>query len=379
MRTDDASSIIDSARQVLGRRRIETMHGSFEVAFLRDQPQGRIAMAISAGDLSERTELLVRVHSSCLTSECLMAIDCDCAAQLNESLAMIGSVGRGVVIYLMQEGRGAGLTAKARDRMIVQASGHRLTTFDAYAEMGLPSDLRRYDCLGPMAHSLGIRGPIELLTNNPEKAEGVARGLADEKIDVSRTRAIKGPTSPFNLDYLRAKRESGHVLPTDGRLLAALPPSPVAVEGTLPALGRDSLVSTANYLLPVASSFEQDPVVAHVEWFRMRVVCDRDTARESVLLSFGGVDDAAREAGLAFTLTLIDRLPCFEAGGIHALQQALISVRSRGAGRIVVHFDDDIPESDFEKTTGLDAHPELSRKILASTWLSAPDGDAVHG
>ena len=126
-------------------------HGDFIVHFFRDLARQQAAMAIVCGELDGTAPLLARVHSSCLTSECLMGRDCDCAEQLDAALATMSRAGAGVLFYLMQEGRGAGLTAKARDRMIVQASGNRITTFEAYAEMGLPPDLRRYETIAPSA------------------------------------------------------------------------------------------------------------------------------------------------------------------------------------------------------------------------------------
>lgn len=376
MREPEAPLALDGATLVLGQRTIEASHGTFDVMFFRDQPRGRTAMAIVHGDIAARAPLLARVHSSCLTSECLMAGDCDCAQQLDRSLAMIASEGRGVVFYLMQEGRGAGLTAKARDRMIVQASGHRLNTFDAYAEMGLPSDLRRYDCLGPMSSALGIRGPLELLTNNPAKAEGVARSLANEKIDVSRMRAIEGPTSPFNLDYLRAKRQSGHFLAHAGAVVSALPPETIAVEKAQRSEGHPHLISTAHYFLPVVLAADTKQGEG-VDWFRMRVVYDRQTARESVLLSLGTPEDAADRDGSGLTLSLVDRLPCSESRGRSALREALLAMRDRGSGRVVVHFDDENPNADRERRRGIDAHAVLSKEMLAARWLAVDDSFEV--
>jgi len=372
MREPEARLALDGATLVLGRRTIDSAHGPFEVMFFRDQPRGQTAMAIVRGHIVERAPLLTRVHSSCLTSECLMAGDCDCAQQLDRSLAMIAAEGRGVVFYLMQEGRGAGLSAKARDRMIVQASGHRLTTFDAYAEMGLPSDLRNYDCLGPMASALGIRGPLELLTNNPEKAEGVARSLANEKIDVTRRRAIEGPMSPFNFDYLRAKRRSGHFLARGGAVVSALPPESIAVEDALCSEGHPHLISTAHYFLPVVLSPDAKPR-ERVDWFRMRVVYDRQTARESVLLSLGSPERTADRGGVGVTLSLLDRLPCSESTGRLALRETLLSIRDQGAGRVAVHFDAENPRADLETGCGIDVDPALSREMLAARWLDVDE------
>jgi GTP cyclohydrolase II len=365
----EAPLALDQATLVLGQRRIVSVHGAFDVTFFRDQPHDRTTMAISLGDLTERRPLLARVHSSCLTSECLMATDCDCAEQLEGALARIAEAGRGVVFYLMQEGRGAGLTAKARDRMLVQASGHRMTTFDAYAEMGLPADLRDYDRVGPMARALAIRGPVELLTNNPDKVDGVMAALAHEKIDVATTRTIEGPTSPYNRDYLRAKRQSGHLLVHDGSSASILPPDALGVEPAQPATGQAHLVSTALYFLPVGLSDEASSA-STIDWFRMRVVYDRSSGRESVLLWMGDDFESGESASSGRTLTLIDRLPCREARGRAALRRTLESIRDRGVGRVVVHFDDENPEADLDLRDRDDPRSERTRAILAARWAS---------
>src|SRR4029453_15909931 len=114
------------------------------------------ALAVAMGDLTGAAPLLARIHSSCITSESYGGGDCDCVQQLDTALERIARAGRGVVFYLMQEGRGAGFLAKARDRMIVQASGNRLTTFEAYAQMGIEKDQRRYDEVGFACRLLGV-------------------------------------------------------------------------------------------------------------------------------------------------------------------------------------------------------------------------------
>ena len=181
-----------------------------------------------------------------------MGLDCDCAEQLDGALATMARAGDGVLFYLMQEGRGAGLTAKARDRMIVQASGNRVTTFEAYAKMGLPPDLRRYDVIAPMSKLLGIAAPLRLLTNNPDKAAAVAKVLAEEQIEVGRTEPIHGPISAFNSDYLSAKHESGHLLNHPSRIDAVLPPERVRNLPPMVVPGASHLIRTGAYSLPVA-------------------------------------------------------------------------------------------------------------------------------
>lgn len=320
----------------LGERRVAHAQGDFDVHFFRDLAHETTAMAITVGDPAIGAPLLARVHSSCVTSESLMGCDCDCREQLEGALATMARAGRGVVFYLLQEGRGAGLTAKARDRMMVQASRNRITTFEAYASMGLPPDLRRYDLVAPMSRLLGVRAPIRLLTNNPDKASDVAAALATEKIEVLGTETIHGPTSPFNHDYLRAKRASGHALDRSGALAGAMPPFDVHVFDpvSLPDDGRQ--VVTASYFLPIALPADAaDPV----EWFRLSVVYDREREREAILLSRGH-DPSARQRVETVEMGLLDRLPFSRASGRRALARALLEIRDRGAGAVRVAFDD---------------------------------------
>ncbi len=336
----------------LGQRSIATRHGEFVVHFFRDLARNQTSMAIVFGALDGSSPLLARVHSSCLTSECLMGRDCDCAEQLDGALAIMARAGEGVLFYLMQEGRGAGLTAKARDRMIVQASGNRITTFEAYAEMGLPSDLRRYDAVAPMSRLLGIRAPIRLLTNNPDKAAAVAKTLAEEEIEVCRTEPIQGPISVFNSDYLSAKHDSGHALNRPARnaqIEGALPPERVRMLPPVVLPGEPNRILTASYFLPVAvpaSHGEEGSDI--VDWFRLSVVFDCKTARESVVLAHPGslVTDVAvvateiAEGEERVSMSLFDRLPVGHAPGREALTAALQNIRARGRGSVAIDFDD---------------------------------------
>lgn len=320
----------------LGEHRVAHAQGAFDVHFFRDLANETTAMAITVGDPTAGRPLLARVHSACVTSESLMGRDCDCREQLEGALATMARAGRGVLFYLLQEGRGAGLTAKARDRMMVQASGNRITTFEAYAAMGLPPDLRRYDLVAPMSRLLGVQAPLRLMTNNPEKAEAVAEVLATEKIDLLGIESIQGPTSPFNRDYLSAKQASGHALDAPSRLAGASPPVEVRVFDPVALPGDDRRVVTASYFLPVSLPASG---AAGVEWFRMSVVYDRDREKESVLLSRGeetlDLDELAH-----VRMGLLDRLPFPRAAGRAALADALQTIRERGSGAVSVVLDE---------------------------------------
>jgi GTP cyclohydrolase II len=245
------------------------VHGRFRAHLFQSLASGEPVVAVTLGDIGARAPLLARVHSSCVTSEAYGACDCDCAEQLDDALQQIAQAGRGVVFYLMQEGRGAGFTAKARDRMLVQASGHTLTTFEAYARMGLERDQRRYDAVPVAARLLGITAPFTLLTSNPEKAGA----LEDAGVALAGTRALAFAPTPFNRHYLAAKAGT----PAGGELADL--PEPVADFAPYARAGASHLVHVASYLLPLrfASSL----------WFRVHVYFDAAARLERVLLTYG--------------------------------------------------------------------------------------------
>jgi GTP cyclohydrolase II len=221
------------------------------------------------------------VHSSCITSEAFGACDCDCAEQLDGALAHIASHGRGVLFYLMQEGRGAGFVAKALDRMLVQASPAPLTTFEAYARLGLPADQRTYGEVAAIMRLLGVQAPLRLLSNNPDKVAA----LRDAGADVAGTEPLRVRASAYSHDYLDAKARAGHtVAPTAGIDAAALPER-VTVIPPEPLAPGSRLVRLAAYLLPVRG--------ADAAWFRLHVYLDDAARRERVVLTYGdgGGDD----------------------------------------------------------------------------------------
>ncbi len=356
---------IQHATLHLGQRPLRTLDGVFEVHFFRDLAEDRTAMAIVCGDIGGDTALLARVHSSCLTSECLMGCDCDCAEQLSGAMSLIARAGRGIIFYLMQEGRGAGLSAKARDRMIVQASGNRVTTFEAYAAMGLPSDLRRYDAVASMAQLLGVGGPLQLLTNNPEKAEAVEAALVDEKVEVCGTEPIYGSASSFNSDYLRAKQASGHALPRLAGDRGALPPSRVNVFEPAALREDPSRVVTASYFLPIllpillptpsplgsesagANASAHDAQEAlDATWFRLSVIFESETARELILLSQGDFENPAAltlPSDLPpLRLSLFDRIPRSTRPQRDRLTEALCRIREAGVGKTLIACDESV-------------------------------------
>jgi GTP cyclohydrolase II len=265
-----------------GGRPLRTVHGQFIAHVFQNLVTGAYGFVLTRGDISSREPLLVRLHSSCMTSETYGGLDCDCVDQLDAALAQIARAGRGAVFYLMQEGRGAGFAAKARDRMIVQASEHRLTTFEAYERMGLGRDHRRYDEVAPMSRLLGISAAWTLLTNNPDKIAAVREA---DGVRITATLPLRHEPSPYNAHYLAAKSRSGHRLddPGDSARGAELPER-VRYFDPYPLRTAPRFVRLATYLLPVAVDGELTGVPC---WFRVHAYFDLTGGHERAVLEHG--------------------------------------------------------------------------------------------
>ena len=308
----------DGTLVALGAEPLATRHGEFVVHRFHNCTSGAPALAVTFGDVSGAAALAARVHSSCVTSEAFGACDCDCAEQLDGALAHIASDGRGILFYLMQEGRGAGFVAKALDRMLVQSSPAPLTTFEAYARLGLPADQRTYGEVAAIMRLLGVQAPLRLLSNNPDKVAA----LRDAGADVAGTEPLRVRASAYSHDYLDAKARAGHtVAPTAGIHAAALPER-VAVIRPEPLAPGSRLVRLAAYLLPVRG--------ADAAWFRLHVYLDDAAHRERVVLTYGnGGDDVLVRIQRE---TLLDRFapmtPRFRQGWYEAV--ARIVAHGRG-------------------------------------------------
>ena len=169
-------------------------------------------VALVKGDVEGGSDVLVRVHSECLTGDVFHSLRCDCGEQLESALAMIEAEGRGVLLYLSQEGRGIGLLNKLRAYKL-QEEG--LDTVEANLRLGLPADLRDYGIGAQILFDLGLRS-IRILTNNPKKISG----LAGYGLTVTDQIPIQHVANPHNQAYLRAKRDKlGHILHHQGLAL----------------------------------------------------------------------------------------------------------------------------------------------------------------
>jgi 3,4-dihydroxy 2-butanone 4-phosphate synthase / GTP cyclohydrolase II len=164
------------------------------------------------GEVAGAEDVLVRVHSECLTGDVFHSLRCDCGEQLEAAMAMIEREGQGVLLYLSQEGRGIGLLNKLRAYRL-QEDG--LDTVDANLKLGLPADLRDYGIGAQILVDLGLSS-IRILTNNPKKI----RGLEGYGLSVTAQVPIAHAANPHNEQYLRTKAERmGHTLHHQGMAL----------------------------------------------------------------------------------------------------------------------------------------------------------------
>ena len=186
-----------------------TVYGEFEVVGYRSLVDGKHHVAMVKGEVDGRPDVLVRVHSECLTGDVFHSLRCDCGEQLESALAQIERAGEGVLLYLAQEGRGIGLLNKLKAYRL-QDGG--LDTVDDNLELGLPVDLRDYGIGAQILSDLGLSS-IRIMTNNPKKIIG----LEGYGLSVSEQVPIEHAANPHNERYLRAKRDRlGHTLHHQG-------------------------------------------------------------------------------------------------------------------------------------------------------------------
>ena len=203
-------SVADLVRYRMGREslvsctataRVPTAHGEFAACTYLSDVDGIEHVAFVCGDPAGRSDVLVRVHSECLTGDVFGSLRCDCGEQLQLALAEIGRAGCGVLVYLRgHEGRGIGLTHKLRAYQVQDDDG--LDTLDANLALGLPVDSREYGVGAQILRDLGVTS-MRLMTNNPAKFTG----LSDYGITISERHPLVVPANAHNARYLAAKTD----------------------------------------------------------------------------------------------------------------------------------------------------------------------------
>ena len=185
--------------------KMPTDFGEFDLYLFRSTVDGQEHLAMVKGDVADGEPVLVRVHSECLTGDVFGSRRCDCGWQLHTAMKRISDEGRGVLLYMRQEGRGIGLAAKIHAYKL-QEEGY--DTVEANIKLGFPMDLRDYGMGAQMLHDIGVR-KIRLMTNNPKKVVG----LEGHSLEIVEQLGIISEAHPDNARYLATKREKmGHVL-----------------------------------------------------------------------------------------------------------------------------------------------------------------------
>jgi len=185
--------------------RLPTAHGTFRIIGYRNDVDRAEHVALVHGEVDGATDVLVRMHSKCLTGDVFHSLRCDCGAQLDAAMRLIVDAGRGVIVYLDQEGRGIGLLNKLR---AYELQDHGADTVQANQRLGFGPDLRNYGIGAQILRDLGL-STIRLMTNNPRKVVGVdAYGLS-----IVERVPLESPATDDNRAYLATKRDKlGHLI-----------------------------------------------------------------------------------------------------------------------------------------------------------------------
>ena len=185
--------------------KLPTDYGDFTLHLYASKVDGQHHLALVRGEVAGETDVLVRVHSECLTGDVFGSRRCDCGPQLHQAMWQVAEAGRGVILYMRQEGRGIGLPAKIKAYKL-QEEG--LDTVEANLRLGYGMDLREYGLGAQILVDLGLK-TIRLLTNNPKKVVG----LKGYGLEITEQVPIRVKPNPHNARYLKTKREKlGHLL-----------------------------------------------------------------------------------------------------------------------------------------------------------------------
>jgi 3,4-dihydroxy 2-butanone 4-phosphate synthase/GTP cyclohydrolase II len=185
--------------------KLPTDYGDFDLYLYRSTTDGQHHLALVKGEVAGKSNVLVRVHSECLTGDVFGSHRCDCGPQLHEAMRQVADEGRGVIVYMRQEGRGIGLASKIQAYKL-QESGY--DTVEANLKLGYKMDLREYGLGAQILADLGLK-TIRLLTNNPKKVVG----LEGYGLEIVEQTPIRVKPNPHNVRYLQTKRDKlGHLL-----------------------------------------------------------------------------------------------------------------------------------------------------------------------
>lgn len=188
----------------IAEAKLPSAWGEFTIHGFEDLVTGKEHIVLSMGDLSTDESVLARVHSECLTGDALFSLRCDCGPQLQFAMQKIAEQGRGMILYLRQEGRGIGLLNKIKAYSLQDQGAD---TVEANVRLGFEPDAREYDICKPMLDHFGVKS-LRLMTNNPRKVDA----LESLGIDVTERLPIETGQNSHNESYLAVKMSKlGHL------------------------------------------------------------------------------------------------------------------------------------------------------------------------
>lgn len=191
--------------EFVAQAKLPTRWGDFRIYGFKDLQAEKEHVALALGNLNLEEPLLCRIHSECLTGDSMFSLRCDCGPQLEFAMQRVSEAGRGLILYLRQEGRGIGLLNKLK---AYQLQDEGADTIEANERLGFAADLRSYELAASVLHVLGV-SRVRLLSNNPSKVAG----LEQSGIEVVERIPCEVPSSDRTAGYLQTKKDKlGHIL-----------------------------------------------------------------------------------------------------------------------------------------------------------------------
>ena len=195
----------ESTIEYVAESKLPMPMGTFTMVGFEDSATGKEHVALVYGDVTTDEPVLARIHSECLTGDALFSLRCDCGFQLQEALNRIANEGRGIILYLRQEGRGIGLLNKIKAYNLQDQGAD---TVEANEQLGFDADQREYSMCLPMLAHFGIKS-LKLMTNNPKKVAA----MQNYGIEISSREALKVGENSHNEGYLATKAgKLGHMM-----------------------------------------------------------------------------------------------------------------------------------------------------------------------
>ena len=366
----------------IGQTEIETVMGNFTSFTFQDLIHKGYIIALCHGDFSVEN-LYTRMHSSCVTSETLRSLDCDCVSQLYGALKKIAS-SNGILFYLIQEGRGCGYVGKSRACMNVQYledTDNEINTFQAYEKLGMIHDYRQYNNVKEILTLMQIDPKFTLLTNNPDKIEK----FKSLNMRLDNVESIEIAPNPFNQQYLHSKEKYGHILYQTKTKVSkyTIPHKKIKPFDPYPLKNAKRFIHVSSYYLPIRPTFgkvvltgeefevlkqrypdlefsyqmldgesyfvkvnedilmENSELLCKPYWFKVNVFYDVVTHNDYLILEYGMDTDNAKTPIIRIhSESIFNRFPLQDRLYKYRYKRSLEYIIRNGKGAILILYND---------------------------------------